>query len=77
MRDEEWDRAKQPPVWLMVLAVIIVTSAFFAGVYAEKPHSTIGWVIGALTIAIYMLLGSLRRRRARRYLRAIHGQAVS
>jgi hypothetical protein len=76
-RDEEWDRYTRPPLWLMVLTIAIVGVAFFAGVYADKPHNIIGWIIGCVAIVIYGILGSVRRRRARRLLRQLHGQAVS
>jgi hypothetical protein len=77
LRDQEWDRAKQPPLWLMVLALAIVAVAFFVGVYADKPHNIGGWIVGVTTIVIYMILGSRRRRRARRELREAHGQTVT
>ena len=74
LRDEEWERAKQAPWWLTALAVAIVVVAFFVGVYSTAPQNIIGWVVGIVTIAIYIGLGSARRRRARRRLREIHGQ---
>ncbi len=76
LRDEEWDRAKQAPWWLMVLVLAIVGVAFFVGVYAGKPFSEAGWIVGVMTIVIYMGLSWLRRRRARRRLREVHGQAA-
>jgi amino acid transporter len=77
LRDEEWNRAKQPGWALMVLAVAIVTVAFFIGVYGGEPLSTVGWIIGILTIVIYIGLARVRRGLARRQLRRGHGQATS
>ncbi len=77
LRDQEWERAKQAPWWLMALAVAIVVAAFFVGVYSAAPQNIIGWVVGVVTIAIYLGLGSVRRQRARRRLREIHGQTAA
>ncbi|HEX3954870.1 MAG TPA: hypothetical protein VHW90_14930 [Stellaceae bacterium] len=74
LRDEEWDRAKQAPWWQMIVATAIVGVGFFAGVYAAKPYSVIGWIAGVAAIVVYLILGSARRRRARRVLREMHGQ---
>jgi len=77
LRDAEWDRAKQAPWWLLVLSIAVVGIAFFVGVYATQPYSTLGWIVGIMMIVIYLVLGGLRRRRARRLLRESHGQAAS
>jgi len=73
-RDEEWNEATQAPWWLVLLAIVIVVVAFFAGVYAEQPYNALGWIVGIVTIAIYGWLGAMRKRRARVYLRKLHGQ---
>ncbi len=77
LRDAEWNRAKQAPWWLMTLAVAIIAIAFAVGVYGGPPNSTIGWVVGIATIAIYLGLEEQRRRRARQHLRQVHGQPLS
>ncbi len=74
LRDREWNRAKQPPWLLTLLALVIVAVAFFVGVYGSKPSSTAGWAIAVVTILIYALLEWLRRAPARRHLRHLHGQ---
>ncbi len=74
LRDEEWNRAKQPPWWLMVLALAIVVVAFFVGAYGPAPWNAIGWIVGVITIAVYVVILSVRRRRAQHRLRVEHGQ---
>jgi Flp pilus assembly protein TadB len=74
LRDQEWDRAKQAPWWLMAVSIGIVAIAFFVGVYTGSPYSTIGWIAGIVTILIYLVLGWRRRRQARQKLREAHGQ---
>jgi amino acid transporter len=75
LRDEEWNRAKQPPWWLMASAIAIIAVAFFVGVYGSRPYSIIGGIVGVVTILIYIALGSTRRRQARQQLRKAHEQA--
>ena len=77
LRDEEWNRAKQPSAPLMALTMAIVAIAFFVGVYGGATQRAAGWVVGIITILTYMGLGWLRRDRARRQLRHLHGQAAS
>lgn len=77
LRDAEWDRAKEAPWWLMVLTIAIVAVAFFFGVYASGPQSIAGWIVGIIMVAIYLILGWQRRRRARQRLRQLHGQPAS
>lgn len=74
MRDEEWNRATQAPLWLMALTVAIVAAGFFVGVYSNRPYSTLGWIVGVVAILLYIVLGGMRRRQARRRLRQAHGQ---
>jgi hypothetical protein len=76
-RDAEWDRAKQPPWWLLGLVVAIVGAAFFVGVYAGGTASAVAWVVGIIAIAVFMVLGRARRGRARQQLRQAHQQASS
>ncbi len=75
LRDDEWNRAKQPSWLLMVAAVAIVGIAFFAGFYGDPAQRAAGWTIGVITIFAYVALDRLRRDRARRHLRHVHGQS--
>jgi hypothetical protein len=75
LRDREWDQAKQAPWWLMILTIAIVGVAAYAGVYATGSSRTLGWIVVVAAIVLYLLLGVVRRRRARQELRRAHGQA--
>lgn len=77
LRDQEWEHAKQAPYWLTVAALAIVAVAFFVGVYAGAPQNIVGWIVGLVTIVVYVLLGSQRRLRARRRLRELHAQRAA
>ncbi len=74
LRDQEWERATQAPYWLTVLALAIVGVAFFIGVYSGAPENIIGWIVGIITIIVYIALGGPRRLRARQRLRELHRQ---
>ena len=74
LRDEEWFSATQAPWWLLAVAILVVAAGFFLGVYAERPYNIFGWIIGLVMIGVYLLLGSIRRKRAREHLRQLHGQ---
>ncbi|MBV9826358.1 MAG: hypothetical protein JO001_11870 [Alphaproteobacteria bacterium] len=77
LRDQEWDRERQAPWWLMSIAVAIVAVAFFLGVYAEQPLNVLGWIVGIATIVVYSVLGRVRTRRARIRLRKLHGEPTA
>ena len=75
LRDGEWDRAKQAPWWLTTIVLAIVAIAFYSGIYSSTGPNLTGWIIGLVMIAIYFILGRLRRPWARQQLRQLHGQA--
>lgn len=77
LRDDEWNRAKQVPMWVTVLAMAIVGVGFFMGVYADAPQSTVGWIVGLITLILYGILTEVRRRQARRELREAHARAMA
>jgi hypothetical protein len=77
LRDQEWERATQAPYWLTAAALAIVGVAFFVGVYSTAPQSIIGWIVGIITILVYVALGGPRRLRARRRLRELHQQRTA
>ena len=77
LRDLEWERATQAPWWMTVVALAIVGVAFFIGVYASAPGNVIGWIVGIVTILIYIGLAGPRRLRARRRLRELHRQRAA
>ena len=75
LRDAEWDRARQAPVWLILIILAFVVAGFFAGVYADKPYSLAGWLVGGVAILTHFALGRRRRSSARLELIRLHGQA--
>lgn len=77
LRDDEWNRATQPPWWLLVVVIAIVAAAFFIGVYGTADYRVAGWVIGVAAIVLYGCLAIVRRRHARRALRAAHQQSIA
>jgi amino acid transporter len=77
LRDREWEQAKQPPWILTVVALAIVAAAFFIGVYSSAPQNIIGWIVGIVTILVYVALGAHWRLRARRRLRELHRQRAA
>jgi protein-S-isoprenylcysteine O-methyltransferase Ste14 len=74
LRDQEWNRAKQASGWALVVVLACIIIGFIAGVYADKPYSLIGWLIGTAAILIHFALAPVRRARAREKLRRAHGQ---
>lgn len=77
LRDREWEHAKQAPWWLTVAALASVVAGFLVGVYSGAPQNIIGWIVGVVTIVVYIGLGAQRRLRARRRLREIHAQRAA
>lgn len=74
LREREWNEAKQAPLWWIILAVALVAAGFGFGTYGDEPYRTLGWIVGAATIAIHLVLEAQLRRRARRRLREVHEQ---